>query len=122
MNRFLLVVFFGVMMTATDVAQLADKASLYGPWSEEVRGIRMRLCFVEAGKVNNTRTSILYLEVQNLSRSFPVTLFYSAGSAPFQGELRNSSGKVIPPGPSACRGLVCRRFLAFSSLLRRTLG
>jgi hypothetical protein len=104
MNRLLAIVFFGAVMTATNVAQLADQASLYSRWSEEVRGIRMRLCFVEAGKVNNTRTSILYLEVQNLSRSVPVTLFYSAGSAPFQGELRDSSGKVIPPGPCAYSG------------------
>jgi len=100
----------------------ASDTSLAGDWSEVRDGIRGRLAFTEAASApGQSRTGVIYLDLQNVSAGQPRCLYFAPANSPVRCTLRTAKGEEIPPTGSEYSGAIpspCWLTLPADSVLR----
>ena len=74
-----------------------------GDWSEPTNGLRGRLLIAERSQdkwdvQNNSRSGVVYLELQNITSGDTLYVYYAEVKSPLRCELRDSIGNNIPTG------------------------
>jgi hypothetical protein len=69
-----------------------------GEWSDAVQGLRGRLLFNEGARINQTRTGVIYLELQNVSATgTALEVYYHPLRAFERCELSDATGQPLTP-------------------------
>src|SRR5262245_14394412 len=91
-----LIVLLGALSVQICFAGSVVEPDAIGGWSEPTNNMRGRLLFIEGAKLKDgARTAAIYLELQNLSGSETLYVYYDTLRAPPHCELRDSTGKIV---------------------------